>query len=172
MIRRPPRSTLYTTLFRSHCAGLSLAIPHRERFPADEKSPFPGLEPHVSLDRLQNPGARRDGDRDEVRRSEHGRLTELRTHCHHAPHRRGAFYCVLALLLTSLLQRELARQGEELSVNRILEELGEIQETLIVYPRRQGQRQHTTATCLTRMSPLQSRLFSLLDLKRYASPSR
>src|ERR1019366_1042697 len=83
-----------------------------------------------------------------------------------------AFYCVLALLLTSLLQRELARKGEELSVNRILEELGEIQETLIVYPRRQGQRQHTTATCLTRMSPLQSRLFSLLDLKRYASPSR
>jgi transposase len=83
-----------------------------------------------------------------------------------------AFYCVLALLLTSLLQRELARRGEELSVNRILEELGGIQETLIVYPRRQGQRQHTTATCLTRMSPLQNRLFSLLDLKRYAPPSR
>jgi transposase len=83
-----------------------------------------------------------------------------------------AFYCVLALLLTSLLQRELARQGEELSVNRILEELGGIQETLIVYPRRQGQRQHTTATCLTRMSALQDRLFSLLDLKRYAPPSR
>ncbi len=82
-----------------------------------------------------------------------------------------AFYCVLALLLTSLLQRELARQGEELSVCRILEELGGIQETLIVYPRRQGQRQHTTATCLTRMSPLQSRLFSLLDLKRYAPQS-
>jgi len=83
-----------------------------------------------------------------------------------------AFYCVLALLLTSLLQRELARQGEELSVNRILGELAGIQETLIVYPRRQGQRQHTTATCLTRMSPLQSRLFSLLDLKRYAPAPR
>ena len=83
-----------------------------------------------------------------------------------------AFYCVLALLLTSLLQRQLARQGEELSVNRILEELGGIQETLIVYPRRQGQRHHTTATCLTSMSPLQSRLFSLLGLERYAPPSR
>src|SRR5579859_4710947 len=72
-----------------------------------------------------------------------------------------AFYCVLALLLTSLLQRDLARRGEELSVNRILDELGGIQETLIVYPRRQGQRQHTTATCLTRMSPLQeSTVFS------------
>src|SRR6266699_1375126 len=82
-----------------------------------------------------------------------------------------AFYCVLALLLTSLLQRELARKNEPLSINRMLEELGGIQETLIVYPRRQGQRQHTTATCLTRMSPLQSRLFSLLDLRRFATPS-
>src|ERR1700684_1310961 len=61
-----------------------------------------------------------------------------------------AFYCVLALLLTSLLQRELAQKGEELSTNRILEELGSIRETLIVYPRRQGQRQSPTVTCLTR----------------------
>jgi transposase len=51
-----------------------------------------------------------------------------------------AFYCVLALLLTSLLQRELARKGESLSINRMLEELGGIRETLVVYPRRQGQR--------------------------------
>ncbi len=83
-----------------------------------------------------------------------------------------AFYCVLALLLTSLLQRELARKGEERSVNSILEQLGGIQETLIVYPRRQGQRRHTTATCLTRLSPLQSRLFSLLDLQRYVPVTR
>ena len=83
-----------------------------------------------------------------------------------------AFHCVLALLLTSLLQRELARRGEERSVNSILEQLGGIQETLIVYPRRQGQRRHATATCLTRMSPLQSRLFTLLDLKRFAPSSR
>ncbi len=83
-----------------------------------------------------------------------------------------AFYCVLALLLTSLLQRQLARQGEELSINRILEELGGIQETLIVYPRRQGQHQHTTSTCLTRMNELQGRLFSLLDLQRFAPSAR
>jgi transposase len=82
-----------------------------------------------------------------------------------------AFYCVLALLLTSLLQRELAQKGEELSTNRILEELGGIRETLIVYPRRQGQRQSPTATCLTRRDPLQERLFSLLNLQQYA-PTR
>lgn len=79
-----------------------------------------------------------------------------------------AFYCVLALTLSSVLQREVWRQGEPLSINRLLEELGGIRETLVIYPRRQGQRQNQTATCLTRMSPLQQRLLSLLDLQRYA----
>jgi transposase len=83
-----------------------------------------------------------------------------------------AFYCVLALLLTSLLQRELARKGEPLSINRMLEELGGIRETLVVYPRRQGQRQAPTATCLTRMTALQQRLFSLLGLQRFVPATR
>jgi transposase len=78
-----------------------------------------------------------------------------------------AFYCVLALTLTSVLQRELWRQ-EQLSINRLLETLGEIRETLVVYPRRQGQHRNQTATCLSRMNPLHQRLFSLLDLQRYA----
>ena len=83
-----------------------------------------------------------------------------------------AFYCVLALLLTSLLQRELARKGEPLSINRMLQELGGIRETLVVYPRRQGQRQAPTATCLTRMTALQQRLFSLLDLQQFVPAIR
>jgi transposase len=83
-----------------------------------------------------------------------------------------AFYCVLALLLTSLLQRELAGKGVPLSINRLLEELGGIRETLVVYPRRQGQRQASTAACLTRMSALQQRLFSLLDLQRFVPVTR
>ena len=78
------------------------------------------------------------------------------------------FYCVLALLLVSLLQRELARHHESLSINRMLEELGGIRETLLIYPRRQGQREHPTASCLTRMSPVQQRMFLALDLQRYA----
>ena len=83
-----------------------------------------------------------------------------------------AFYCVLALLLTSVLQREVWHKGEELSINRLLEELGRIRETLVIYPRRQGQRQNRTASCLTRMNPLQQRLFSLVDLQRYAPATR
>jgi transposase len=83
-----------------------------------------------------------------------------------------AFYCVLALLLTSLLQRELARKGEPLSINRMLEELGGIRETLVVYPRRPGQRRAPTAACLTRMTALQQRLFSLLSLQRFVPATR
>jgi len=83
-----------------------------------------------------------------------------------------AFYCVLALLLTSLLERELAREGLELSIPRMLEELGGIRETLVVYPRRRGQRKHPTATCLSRMSSLQRRLHSLLGLERYSPAAR
>ena len=83
-----------------------------------------------------------------------------------------AFYCVLALLLTSLLQRDLAQKGEPLSINRILEELGGIRETLIVYPRRQGQRKAATAACLTRKTLLQERLFFLLDLQRFVPAAR
>lgn len=83
-----------------------------------------------------------------------------------------AFYCVLALTLSSVLQRELWRQGEQLSINRLLEILGEIRETLVIYPRRQGQHRNQTATCLSRMNPLQQRLFSLLNLQRYAPISR
>jgi len=78
-----------------------------------------------------------------------------------------AFCCVLALLLTSLLQRELARKGERLSINRMLEELGGIRETMVVYPRKPGRRKNPTTTCLTRMSALQQRLFALLGLDRF-----
>jgi transposase len=79
-----------------------------------------------------------------------------------------AFYCVLALTLSSVLQREVWRKGVQLSINRLLEELGGIRETLVIYPRRRGQRQNRTATCLTRMNELQKRLFSLLQLQRYS----
>jgi transposase len=83
-----------------------------------------------------------------------------------------AFYCVLALMLSSVLQREVWHQGEQLSISRLLEELGRIRETLVIYPRRQGQRQAQTTTCLTHMNPLQQRLFSLLELQRYAPAMR
>ncbi|MGH9438757.1 MAG: IS1634 family transposase [Terriglobia bacterium] len=83
-----------------------------------------------------------------------------------------AFYCVLALMLTSVLQREVWQKGEELSLPHLLEELGGIRETLVIYPRQRGQHRARTATCLTRMNALQQRLFSLLELQRYAPGNR
>src|SRR3989442_16034703 len=48
-----------------------------------------------------------------------------------------AFYCVLALTLTSLLQRALHGHGLDLSLSRMMELLGGIQEVLLLYPRQQ-----------------------------------
>src|SRR5258708_1923937 len=44
--------------YRTDRACLSLPVPHRGRLQADEESSLLGLEPHVPLDRLENPGPR------------------------------------------------------------------------------------------------------------------
>jgi transposase len=81
--------------------------------------------------------------------------------------RAHAFICVLALTLSSLLQRTLQGKGLDLSLPRMFESLGGIRETLVIYPKRQGQRHPTTARALSTLSPEQERLLSLLDLRRY-----
>ena len=78
-----------------------------------------------------------------------------------------AFYCVLALTLTSLLQRTLHQQGLDLSMDRALELLSGIQEVLLVYPRQPGQQQPPTATCLSELDAEQQPLFAKLNLSRY-----
>lgn len=78
-----------------------------------------------------------------------------------------AFYCVLALTLTSLLQRALHQQGLDLSMERALELLGGIREILLVYPRRPGQHQPSTATCLSDMDGEQQQIFAKLGLSRF-----
>jgi hypothetical protein len=70
-------------------------------------------------------------------------------------------------LLSSLLQRELASRQEELSINRILEELAGIRETLIVYPRRQGQRRFPTV-----LPPTHSTADACSGLRQYLVNSR
>ena len=78
-----------------------------------------------------------------------------------------AFYCVLALTLTSLLQRTLHHHGVDLSIPAMLELLAGIRETLVIYPRRPGQRSYPTATCLSSLTPEQESVLSILDLGRY-----
>jgi transposase len=78
-----------------------------------------------------------------------------------------AFYCVLALTLSSLLQRTLHQKGIDLSIPRMFELLGGIRETLVIYPRKRGQRKHPVRASLSTLSDEQKTVLNSLDLKRY-----
>ncbi|MHC1767751.1 MAG: IS1634 family transposase [Verrucomicrobiia bacterium] len=78
-----------------------------------------------------------------------------------------AFYCVLALTLVSLLQRTLHSKGIDLSLTRMMELLGAIQEVLVIYPRQPGQHKPRTAVCLSHRDEEQQRLCEALALERY-----
>jgi len=78
-----------------------------------------------------------------------------------------AFYCVLALTLVSLLQRTLHSKGIDLSLTRMMELLGTIQEVLVIYPRQPGQHKPRTAVCLSHRDEEQQRLCDALALDRY-----
>jgi transposase len=78
-----------------------------------------------------------------------------------------AFTCVLALTLSSLLQRTLSQKGLELSIPRMLELLGGIRETLVIYPKKPGQRRPRTARAVSTLSAEQEHLLTALNLRRY-----
>lgn len=77
------------------------------------------------------------------------------------------FTCVLALTLSSLLQRTLHQKGMDLSLPRMFELLGGIRETLVIYAKKQGQRHPSTARSLSTLSTEQEELLTCLDLRRY-----
>ena len=76
-----------------------------------------------------------------------------------------AFYCVLALLLASLLRRSLAQKGLLLSIPKILAELSNIKEVALLYGGSRNQTQPVVT--YSQMSPLQQRLVQLLNLERH-----
>lgn len=80
------------------------------------------------------------------------------------------FICVLALTLASLLRRELARQGIELTVDALLDQLEGIQEVVNLYPpAHQKSGRPRAVRVLSRMTRLQDQLFRRLDLSRFQS---
>ena len=81
--------------------------------------------------------------------------------------RAHAFTCVLALTLSSLLQRTLHQQGLDLSLPRMFDLLGGIRETLVIYPKKPGQRHPSTARALSTLNAEQEQLVTALDLRRY-----
>lgn len=80
------------------------------------------------------------------------------------------FCCVLALMLCSLLRREVAQRGINLSLPVLLEELGQIREVGVVYPTtRKGERARVEVT-LSEMTPTQHALYEALGLGRHRAP--
>jgi len=79
------------------------------------------------------------------------------------------FMCVLALMLASLLRRELHRKGISLSIKAMLDTLGKIQQVTVIEPPPGRRRTPVLRTTLAKMTPEQQRLFDVLDLARYTS---
>jgi len=77
-----------------------------------------------------------------------------------------AFYCILALTIASLLQRELARKSLKISIPKMMDNLSSIKEVAICYPKNKVSGPPVSLT-LSDMNSLQKRLYRLLGLKDY-----
>lgn len=77
-----------------------------------------------------------------------------------------AFYCVLALTIASLLQRELAGKGLKISIPKMMENLSSIKEVAVFYPKNKISGPPVSLT-LSDMNSLQKKLYRLLGLKNY-----
>jgi len=77
-----------------------------------------------------------------------------------------AFYCVLALTLVSLLQRELFVHGIDVSIHKAIEALSEICEVALVKHNRGG-KQVEPQIVISKMTDKQRQMFETLQLSRY-----
>jgi hypothetical protein len=71
------------------------------------------------------------------------------------------------LLMEVPLQRRLHQQGLDLSLSRMMELLGGLEEVLVIYPQRPGEKRPRTATCLSERDADQDHLMQILELGRY-----
>ncbi len=78
------------------------------------------------------------------------------------------FCCVLALMLCSLLQRELRqKKGIDQSIPSLLDELAQIREVGVVYPPKKGSTEPVVKMTLSQLSKEQRALYDALDLGRF-----
>jgi len=85
-----------------------------------------------------------------------------------------AFYCVLALTLASLLQRQAAHKGISLSVRAMFQALNGIQEVINVYPatgKASSRGRPYLETTLTEMDATQQALYQMFHLDSYRQKS-
>ena len=79
-----------------------------------------------------------------------------------------AFYCVLALRLCCLLQRILHDHDIDLSLNKMLSSLSEIQQIITVYPKQGASKKDRESFSLTKMEPEQKKMLDVLSINQYA----
>jgi len=79
------------------------------------------------------------------------------------------FICVQALMLCSLLQRELHQKGLHRSMPDTLETLGRIREVAVVYPTVKGGPEPKVAVTLSRLTPDQQAMYDALGLAKHRS---
>jgi len=76
-------------------------------------------------------------------------------------------YCVLALMLCSLLERELDRRGIKVAFARALDQLGKIREVAVIYPPAGRKRKPTAKMTVSSMTAEQRTLYESLELSRH-----
>ena len=77
------------------------------------------------------------------------------------------FYSVVALMLCSLLERELDRRGITVSFARALDQLGKIREVAVIYPPEGRRRKPTVKMTVSSMTDEQRALYETLELSRH-----
>jgi len=77
-----------------------------------------------------------------------------------------AFYCVLALMILSLIRRKLAQAGIQISIARLVERLGEIREVVTIYPGPEAAPARVQVK-LSRQDAEQLAILQILDLSKY-----
>jgi transposase len=81
-----------------------------------------------------------------------------------------AFYCVLALLLVSVLTKRLHGGGLNLTPEKILDTLSDMDETVLVYPGGKKQGEAPVRTTYTKLTPKQKKICDILGLDKWRAP--
>jgi transposase len=76
-----------------------------------------------------------------------------------------SFYCTIAVLLRALAHRRVKGAGIDISMKRLLAELDEIKEVIVLYPKKRGAKTAPQHTVLSKTSELQQALLSILHVK-------
>ena len=81
-----------------------------------------------------------------------------------------AFYCVLALMLSALLQRKAAQENIQLTIPALYEQLSDIEEIINLYPPEGKSKQGRLRAeyILSERTPIQERLCKIFDVHKLA----